>query len=114
VEPHPAGDEVPEVLTCAGCAPVPEPAASAWTPHWAALDPVPLELAPAWPVETLVFELGWEELPAETVTGWRLTCPGGGLGLVSANTAAAVASVISEAKERAIAAGLTIPFVPPV
>jgi len=114
VEPHPDGDEVPEVVTCAGCAPVPEPAALAWTPQWAALDPVPLELAPAWPVETLVFELGWDELPAETVTGWTLASPGGGLGLVSANTAAAVASVISEASERAIAAGLSIPGPSPV
>jgi len=114
VEPHPDGADVPEVLTCAGCAPVPEPAAFAATPQSAALDPVPLDVAPAWPVETLVFELGCDELPAEMVTGWTLTCPGGGLGAVSAKTAAAVASVINEARERAIAAGLTILVVSPV
>ena len=77
----------------------------AWTPQCAA---VPLEFAPAWPVETPAFDPGADELPADTLTGWTLTCPGGGLGAVAADAAAAVAMTSSEATDRAMVAGLII------
>jgi hypothetical protein len=86
-DPQLEGDPAPDVLIRAGCALVLEPAALACAPQWVAADPGPF---------------------AETVIGWSAIDPGGGLGVASAETAAAVANESTATRETAIAAGLNI------
>jgi hypothetical protein len=101
------------VVTWVGWAEVPSLPELACTPQCDAAWPWPSEPAPALPVETDVSEPGWVELPALTVVGWTLTCPGGEAGVVSAAAGTARSSVSADARAVPTAAGLNN-VVPPV